>query len=199
LRWQKLTTSAIAVVSGKEGKTTPETTREKQMMGQVWKDWKIAALTLLLIMLTTAASQAQTLTVTLSASSVNFNLTAGSANNPGNTSITATTTCACILRTVSVYAYFNNSTSALADGFGSNIPSSAFEISANGGGFNALNNTEPFGGPNAGIRLSQFFVWFPGFGSPHSDTMDFNIDLSAQPLMPAGTYTGTLNIRAQSL
>src|SRR5215469_5034378 len=87
-------------------------------------------------------------TVSLSANAVNFNLTASSANNPGSTAITATTTW--LLKpsvgSVKVYAFFSSSTSALTDGAGDNIPSSDFEISDNSGPFQALTNTVPFGG-----------------------------------------------------
>lgn len=161
-------------------------------------DWRAATLTIVLLVLASCLCHAQTLTVALSSNAVNFNLTSGSAANAGSTSITVTTTCGCVFRTVSVYGYFNNAATALTDGFGDSIPSSAFEIST-GGPFNALTNTTPFGGAGAGIQLSQFFVFFPGFGSPHNDTMNFNIDLSPLPSLPSGTYTGTLNIRAQSL
>ncbi len=156
-------------------------------------------LTITLVTMGSVCAEAQTLTVALSANSANFNLTAGSNNNPGSNSVTITTTCGCILQTVNVYAYFNNSAAALTNA-GNNIPSSAFQISTNGGGFQPLVNTEPFGGANAGIRISNFFTWFPGFGSPHNDTMNFNIDLSGAtlPSLPPGTYVGTLNIRAQA-
>jgi len=156
-------------------------------------------LTIMLLMMGTLCARAQTLTVTLSANAVNFNLAAGSNNNPGSTSITATTVCNCVLRTVNVYAYFNNAASALTNA-GNNIPSSAFQISNNGGAFQPLVNTEVFGGANAGIQLSNFFTFFPGFGSTHNDTMNFNIDLSAGtlPSLTPGIYSGTLNIRAQA-
>ena len=142
----------------------------------------------------------QTLTIALSSNAVNFPLTKGSASNPGSTSISATTTCAgCFFQTVNVYAYFNNSAAALTNA-GNNIPSSAFQISNNGGGFQALTNTEPFGGAGAGIQLSNFFVFFGFFGDSHTDTMNFNIDLSSGALagLQPGTYTGTLTIRAQA-
>jgi len=73
-------------------------------------------------------------------------------------------------------------------------------ISNNGGAFQPLVNTEVFGGANAGIQLSNFFTFFPGFGSTHNDTMNFNIDLSAGtlPSLTPGIYSGTLNIRAQA-
>jgi len=153
----------------------------------------------LLMMLTAALpSYAQNLSVNLTASAVNFNLTAGSASNPGSTSITATTRCpGCFFRTVNVYAYFSDATAALSQA-GSNIPSSAFQISNNGGPFQALTNNTPFGGAGAGTQLSSFFILFGGFGFSHDDVMNFNINLSALPNLAPGTYTGTLTIRAQA-
>jgi len=169
-------------------------------MQRVWNFWKTMALAAVMVFAATSFSYAQTLTVTLSAAAVNFNLTAGSANNPGNTSITATTVCGgCFLQQVNVYAYFNNAASALTNA-GFNIPSSAFQISNNGGAFQALINTEPFGGAGAGIQLSNFFAIIGPFGGTHNDAMNFNIDLSGGtlPTLPPGTYTGTLTIRAQA-
>lgn len=154
----------------------------------------------LLFMMLTAAipAYAQSLSVSLSANSVNFPLTAGSANNPGSGSVTATTTCTgCFLQQVNVYAYFSNAAAALTQA-GNNIPSSAFRISTNGGAFQALTSTTPFGGTAAGIQLSQFFVLIGPFGGTHSDTMNFNIDLSGLSSLPPGTYNGTLTIRAQA-
>jgi hypothetical protein len=84
----------------------------------------------------------QSLAVNLSGNSVNFTLTAGSANNPGSTSITATTTWTLrpSVGSIKLYAFFASSTSALTDGAGDNIPSSAFFISDNGGASTALTN-----------------------------------------------------------
>lgn len=143
-------------------------------------------------------AMAESLTVTLSANAVSFTLREGSATNAGNTAITAITTWSFNqTMTLSVYAYFSSATSALTDGSGDNIPSSAFQISDNGGAFNALNNTVPFGGPNAGLSLAHVLI-----GSrtgTRIDTMNFNINLSTVPNLPAGTYSGTLNIQAQAI
>ncbi len=156
-------------------------------------------LTVTLMAMGSVCARAQTLTVSLSTNSVNFNLTAGSNADPGSNSVTVTTACNCFLQTVNVYAYFNNAAAALSQS-GNNIPSSAFQISTGGGAFQPLVNTEPFGGASAGVRISNFFTFLPGFGSPHSDTLTFNIDLSTGtlPSLFPGTYSGTLNIRAQA-
>ncbi|MFZ0687689.1 MAG: hypothetical protein WAM89_19255 [Terriglobales bacterium] len=141
----------------------------------------------------------QSLTVTLSSSAVNFNLTAGSASNPGNTSITATTSWVLnsIIGLVSVYAFFGNANAALTDGAGDNIPSAEFQISDNGGAFTALTNTAPFGGANAGLTLANVLVLGYEKGS-RTDVMKFNINLSPLPALPPGDYAGTLTIQAQA-
>ena len=151
--------------------------------------------------ITLQAVLSQSITLTLSANAVNFNLTGGSANNPGNTSITATTTWT--LRpnvgSLNVYAFFSNSASALTDGAGNNIPSADFQISNNGGAFTALTNTVPFGGANAGLRLSSTPILGNNKTGTRNDVMNFNINLAPVPSLPAGTYTGTLTIQAQAI
>jgi hypothetical protein len=142
----------------------------------------------------------QSLTISLSGNAVNFNLVAGSANNPGNTSITATTswTLNQIIGLVTVYAFFGSSNAALMDGAGDNIPSADFQLSNNGGAFNALTNTTPFGGANAGLSLGSTLILGNNKGS-RTDVMKFNINLSPLPTLPPGDYTGTLTIQAQAI
>jgi len=145
------------------------------------------------------ANLPESVSLSLSANAVNFALSPGSAANPGSTSITAATSWT--LRpgriAVSVYAFFSSSASALTDGAGDNIPSSSFQISDNGGAFTALTNTVPFGGANAGLQLASVFVLFGNLQGTRRDTMNFNLNLSALPNLPAGTYTGTLTIQVQ--
>jgi hypothetical protein len=143
----------------------------------------------------------QSITLTLSGNAVNFNLVAGGANNPGNTSITATTTWTLkpSVGSLNVYAFFSSSTSALTDGAGNNIPSANFQISNNAGPFNALTNAVPFGGANAGLRLSSTNILGNNKTGTRNDVMNFNINLAPLPNLPAGTYTGTLTIQAQAI
>lgn len=151
--------------------------------------------------ITLQAVLTDSVSVSLSANAVNFNLTEGSANNPGSTSITATTTW--LLKpsvgSVKVYAFFSSSASALTDGAGNNIPSADFQISDNGGGFTALTNTVPFGGANAGLLLSTTRILGNNRTGSHTDVMNFNINLAPLPNLPAATYTGTLTIQAQAI
>ena len=143
----------------------------------------------------------QSVSVTLSANAVNFALIGGSANNPGSTSITATTvwTLKPSVGSVKLYAFFGNSASALTDGAGNNSPSADFQISNNGGGFQALTNTVPFGGANAGLQLSSTPILGNNKTGSRNDVMNFNINLAPLPNLPAGAYTGTLTIQAQAI
>jgi hypothetical protein len=141
------------------------------------------------------------ITVSLSSNAVNFTLTQASGSNPGSTSVTATTTW--LLRpnvgSLKLYAFFASSAAALTDGTGNNIPSSDFQISDNGGAFNALTNTVPFGGANAGLQLSSTPILGNNRKGARTDVMNFNINLVPLPNLPAGTYTGTLTIQAQAI
>jgi hypothetical protein len=145
------------------------------------------------------ANLSESVSVTLSSNAVNFTLTAGSATNAGSTSVTATTTWTLkpSRGNLNLYAFFSSSTAALSDGSGDNIPSSSFEISDNGGAFTALTNTVPFGGANAGLQLATVRILGNNKQGTRTDTMNFNINLTALPQLPAATYTGTVTIQVQ--
>jgi hypothetical protein len=151
--------------------------------------------------ITLQAVLTDSISITLSSSAVNFNLAQGSASNPGSVGVTATT--AWLLKpsvgSLSLYAYFSSSTAALTDGAGSNIPSADFQISDNAGPFTALTNTVPFGGANAGLQVSNIKILGNNRSGSRTDQMNFNINLSTLPSLPAGTYTGTLTIQAQAI
>jgi hypothetical protein len=148
------------------------------------------------------ATLGESLTLTLSSAAVNFTLAAGSATNAGSTNITATTkwTLAPGRTAVGVYAYFASATAALTDGAGDNIPSSAFTIADNAGAAAALVNTVPYGGALAGLQLANVVITGANRTASRTDAMAYNINLTGGtlPQLPAGTYTGTLNIQAQA-
>lgn len=141
-----------------------------------------------------SATLTDSISVNLSSNSVSFNLSAGSATNAGSGGVTATTKAG---RNLHVYAYFSSATAALSNGFGDNIPSADFLISSNGGAYAPLTNTVGFGGAAAGLQLSTVKITGTNKTGSHTDNMLFNINLSTLPQLPAGTYTGTLNIQAQ--
>jgi hypothetical protein len=149
-----------------------------------------------------SATLNESLTLSLSGNAVTFNLTPGSAANAGSTNITATTSW--VLKpgrtAVGVYAYFTAAATALNDGGGNNIPSSAFFIADNAGPSTALTTTGPFGGALAGLQLANVAITGANRASSRTDVMAFNINLTGGtlPQLPASTYTGTLNIQAQA-
>ena len=81
---------------------------------------------------------------------------------------------------------------------GDNIPSSAFTIADNAGAPAPLVNTVPFGGALAGLRLANVAITAANRAGTRTDVMAYNINLSALGQLPAGTYTGTLNIQCQA-
>lgn len=151
--------------------------------------------------ITLQAVLTDSISVSLSSAAVNFNLSPGNASNPGSTGVTATTSW--LLKpsvgSVRVYAFFSSSAAALTDGAGNNIPSADFQLSDNAGPFTALTSTVPFGGANAGLLVSQTKILGNNKSGSHTDVMNFNINLSTLPSLPAGTYTGTLTIQAQAI
>jgi hypothetical protein len=98
-----------------------------------------------------------------------------------------------------VNAYFTTAAAALTDGT-TNIPSSAFLISDNGGASTPLNSATVFNAANAGMVLRNTAITGANKSATVTDVMTFNIDLSGGtlPQLPASTYTGTLNIQAQA-
>ena len=145
------------------------------------------------------ANLSESVSLTLSGNAVNFTLNAGAASNPGSTPVTATTTWTLkpSRGSLNIYAFFSSSASALTDSAGDNIPSSSFEISDNGGAFTALTNTTPFGGANAGLQLGSVKILGNNKQGTRTDNINFNINLSALPQLPAATYTGTVTIQVQ--
>ncbi len=149
--------------------------------------------------ITLNATLTESLTLTLSGNAVNFTLAPGSNTNAGSTNITANTSWVLAAgRTVNVYAYFDTSV-ALTDGTNP-IPNTAFSISNNGGAYATLTNATPW--TAFGYRLENVAISTANgnLSGSTSDQMAFNINLSTGtlPSLPAGVYTGTLNIRAQA-
>jgi hypothetical protein len=144
----------------------------------------------------------ESLTVVVLPGVVNFSLTSGSATNAGLVPVTVTTTWALALTrsSLKLYAYFSNSSAALAHtlpGNTTDIPSSRFQIAVNGGSFAAVNQTVTFGGASAGLQLYSQALTPVNIAGTRLDTLTFNIDLSSY-VLPVDVYTGTLRLRAQA-
>ena len=153
--------------------------------------------------ITMSANLSESVSVSLSGSSVNFTLTSGSASNPGNTTISATTSW--VLQPgrtgVKLLAYFDSSTIALAHTDPANtsdIPSSAVELGVNGGALTSVSSTVAFGAANAGLQLFSQSITGTNKNSSRTDTLSFNINLGSLAQLPSDTYNGTLHIQAQA-
>lgn len=110
----------------------------------------------------------------------------------------------CLLTcTINVYGYFTSANAALSGGSPIvNIPSSEVLGQVTTGiptSYTAFTQSNPFGGAGASLELvSQSFFIISG-GSSRTDPLQLEIDLTNQPQLPAGSYSGTLYIQAQSL
>jgi hypothetical protein len=146
------------------------------------------------------------LSLSATPASVNFQLVAkGVATGSGAVQITTTWGGSLCLFTcsINVYAYFSSANAALAGGSPVvDIPTSEVLGQVPTGTpttYTPFTQTSPFGGGGASLQLfQQTFTLFAG-GNSRTDALNLEINLTNQPQLPAGTYTGTLFIEAQSL
>jgi hypothetical protein len=152
-----------------------------------------------------SATLNESLTVSATPGSVSFNLVAGS-TALGSGAVTTTTSW--VLngsRTkVTLTGYFSSATAALTSGGTTpvNIPSSAVLAKVDtASAFSPFTATGPLGTAGAGLSVFSTTITNANRTATQTDTMNLEIDLSGsgQAQLPAGTYTGTLNLAAQAL
>ena len=162
------------------------------------------------VLLNATVTESLSVTVTGGAT-VNFNLAPNTAANGGSTTTTIRT--AWTLQPgrtrVSVWAWVPNGAAALTDGVGDNIPASAVTATAAGfgsagGALNAVASggagVPAFVTPAAatGVEIGQIHVTGAIRSSSGTATLTWNINTTGVPQLPAGNYTGTVNIQAQA-
>ncbi|MBI1750197.1 MAG: hypothetical protein HYR59_05980 [Acidobacteria bacterium] len=143
------------------------------------------------------ATLAESLTVTAGPGTVSFTLAAAGVSN-GNSAVSISTAwvLAPTRTSVKLYAYFS-SVNALSDGSGNNIPTSKVSGSVNAGAYGAFTGgAGPFG--TESIQVFNQGISAANWNSNRSDSVALRIDTTGLSL-PAGAYTGTLNIQAQAL
>ncbi len=106
--------------------------------------------------------------------------------------------------TVRLVGYFSSATAALTNGATTpvNIPASEVLGQVTTGtptSFTAFTQTAPLGAAGAGLTLFTQGLSGTNRTANRTDNLNLEINLAGQPLLPAGTYTGTLNIQAQAL
>ena len=145
-----------------------------------------------------AANLTTSLTITASPGLVNFALIP---NGTATGSVPITVNVSWTLRpsvgAVKTYAYFTSAAVALTDGAADNIPSSSVSGSVNGGAYGAFTGASPFAASSS-ITLSSIRILGNNKTGNHTDTLNLQISTIGLTL-PAGTYTGVLNIQAQAL
>jgi hypothetical protein len=145
-----------------------------------------------------AADLTTSLTITASPGLVNFALIP---NGTATGSVPVTVNVSWTLRpsvgAVTTYAYFTSAAVALTDGVADNIPSSSVAGSVNGGAYGAFIGVGPFAATSS-ITLSSIKILGNNRTGNHTDTLNLQISTIGLNL-PAGTYTGVLNIQAQAL
>jgi hypothetical protein len=165
--------------------------------------------TFVVLVLCLAAAAQTSITVSVAPGAVTWaNLVPGSATNTGSSALTITTSWSLNPAgggdNLKVYAYFTSSTAALAHSPACtvscpDIASSKFEIRVNGGALSPVSGTGPFGAAGASLQLAAVPITGANKNSSRVDTLQLNINLSTLPNLPADTYSGVLNIQAQSL
>ncbi|HKU20259.1 MAG TPA: hypothetical protein VJQ50_04535 [Terriglobales bacterium] len=156
------------------------------------------------VALNATLNESLTVTVT-SGTSINFTLAPNTAANTGSSSSTVTT--AWSLKpgrnNIAIWAYFTSATAALNPVTAGNtftIPSSAVKIQVNGVGlFNPCSNLSPFNGAASGLQIGTTTITGnSNVIGTRTDTLNYQIDTTVVPQLPADTYTGVLNIQAQT-
>lgn len=110
----------------------------------------------------------------------------------------------CLLTcTINVYGYFASANAALSGGSPVvSIPSSEVLGQVTTGiptTYTPFTQSNPLGGSGASLELlTQGFFILSGNNS-RTDALQLEINLTNQPQLPAGSYSGTLYIQAQSL
>jgi hypothetical protein len=154
----------------------------------------------------TPETAVSSLTVSASPAFVSFNLLSKGVAT-GSSSVAITTTwggAVCVVTcTINLYGYFSSASAALSGGSPVvNIPTSEVLGQVTTGTpttFTAFTQSAPFGGAGASLLLfTQSFFLTAGAGN-RTDALNLEINLVSQPQLPAGTYSGTLFIQAQSL
>jgi hypothetical protein len=144
-----------------------------------------------------AANLPSSLTVSATPGLVNFTLVPSGISN-GSSSVTVTTSWSFAANArLSIYAYFTNPASALADASAHNIPSANVFASVNGGAFTPFTGASPYA-PTSSITL--FSRNEPGNSNPRTniDSLNLQIDTTGLTLAP-GNYAGLLVIQAQAI
>jgi len=156
------------------------------------------------VALNATLNESLTVTVT-SGTSINFTLAPNTAANNGSATSTVVTSWSLKpgRNNIAVWAYFTSAAAALNPVTAGNtvtIPSSAVKIQVNGAGaFNPCSNVSPFNAAASGLQIGATSITGnTNINGARTDTLAYQIDTTVVPQLPADSYTGVLNIQAQT-
>ncbi|MGI4758167.1 MAG: hypothetical protein ACRYGF_15130 [Janthinobacterium lividum] len=151
------------------------------------------------------ATLPESMSVSATPAAVSFALVQGAAVQ-GSAPVTITTSWVASAgrANVNLFAWFSNPVAALTDGGTSanNIPAAeVFGQVATGlpTFFTAFNQTTVLGAALGGLPLFTQTLLSTNRSGSRVDNLVLKIDLTNHAQLPAGTYTGTLNLQAQAL
>jgi hypothetical protein len=152
------------------------------------------------------ATLAESLTISATPANVTFTLASGAAAT-GSAPVVITTNwvLSASRNTVKLFGWFTTPTAALTDGLATpnNIPSSDVFGQVTSGtptSYTAFTATTTALGTSGGaLELYNQAITSSNRAANRTDNLNLKIDLTATPLLPAGSYTGTLTLQAQAL
>ncbi len=155
--------------------------------------------------ITLNATLAEALSISATPSAVNFNLVQGGISTSSapvaiSTSWLVKTTRA----NIALVGWFATPSAALTDGAvtPNSIPSSEIYGMVAGGSptaYTAFTQSNALGTASGGLQLFTQSLSSLNRSSTRTDNLNLEINLVGQPQLPAGTYTGILNLQAQAL
>jgi hypothetical protein len=154
------------------------------------------------------ATLAESLTISATPSAVTFNLVSGgTATGNAPVAITQAWVLGATNVSVTLTGWFSNAAQALTSGGSSPvyIPTSEVLGQVTTGApttytaFTQTPGTGALGVAGASLVLTTTAITNTNRAAGRSDNLNLQINLTSQPQLPAGTYTGTLNLQAQAL
>jgi hypothetical protein len=151
------------------------------------------------------ATMAESLSVSATPGTLNLTLVQGGTTAAsGAVSITTTGLFLPTRANVQLDGYFSSAAAALTDGAtpADNIPTSAILGQMTTGlptTYTAFTGTPALGPAGAGLKLFTVPLTAANRAFTRTDNLTLEINTTALPQLPAGTYTGTLTLQAQAL
>jgi hypothetical protein len=151
-----------------------------------------------------SATLNESLSISVSGGPVNFTLVPGSTAQGNPVTVNTSWVLNNTRQNVNLTGWFASASAALTNGQSTpvNIPSSEVLGQVGSGSFTAFTGGADTGGVGvAGASLTLFTqpISASNYNSSKQVTLTLEVDLASQLQLPAGTYTGTLNLQADAL